>query len=164
MTATAEHCPKTSRIPVFSDVIPNPAGPDSHRTGSGLRDSVGQTTRRTVNSPVATVVRLTIGQRLALGMAVIMALVLAAYGAVGSYSTISDAAARAGVPFPQLVPIGIDGGLVGVVALDLILAWTGHPIGWLRQLTRLLTIGTVAANIAAGWPDPLAVACTPRHR
>jgi hypothetical protein len=27
------------------------------------------------------------------------------------------------VPFPDLTPIGIDGGLVGV--LDL--AWTGHP-------------------------------------
>lgn len=101
--------------------------------------------------------RLTIGQRFAFGGAIMMALVLAAYGAVGSYKTVSDTAAALGVPFPNLVPIGIDGGLVGVVTLDLALAWTGHPIAWLRQLARLLTLGTVAANVSAGWPDPIAV-------
>jgi hypothetical protein len=53
--------------------------------------------------------------------------------------------------------VGIDGGLVGVVTLDLVLAWTGQPVGWLRQLARLLTVGTVAANVSAGWPDPVAV-------
>ncbi|TCO55761.1 uncharacterized protein DUF2637 [Actinocrispum wychmicini] len=56
-----------------------------------------------------------------------------------------------------MVPIGIDGGLVGVVVLDLVLAWTAHPIGWLRQLARLLAVGTVAANVSAGWPDPVAI-------
>ncbi|MFC0105468.1 DUF2637 domain-containing protein [Kibdelosporangium aridum] len=101
--------------------------------------------------------RLTIGQRFALGGAIMMALALAAYGAVGSYKTVSDTATALGVPFPHLVPIGIDGGLVGVVTLDLVLAWTGHPIAWLRQLARLLTLGTVAANVSAGWPDPIAV-------
>lgn len=100
---------------------------------------------------------LSIGQRLALSAAVIMAVVLAAYGAIGSYTTIATTAAQVNVPFPNLVPIGIDGGLIGVITLDLILAWTGHPTGWLRQLARLLTIGTVAANVSAGWPNPTAV-------
>jgi hypothetical protein len=49
-------------------------------------------------------------------------------------------------------------GWSGVVVLDLVLAWTGSPLGWLRQLARLLTGGTVAANVSAGWPDPVAVA------
>nr|CEL17463.1 hypothetical protein [Kibdelosporangium sp. MJ126-NF4]CTQ91310.1 hypothetical protein [Kibdelosporangium sp. MJ126-NF4] len=66
-------------------------------------------------------------------------------------------AAEVGVPLPGLVPVGIDGGLVGVVVLDLVLAWTGQPVGWLRQFARLLTVGTVAANVSAGWPDPVAV-------
>jgi uncharacterized protein DUF2637 len=101
--------------------------------------------------------RLTGGQRAALGGAVVLALTLATYGAIGSYRTISDKAAEVGVPYPQLVPIGIDGGLVGVVVLDLVLAWNGNPIGWLRQLARLLTAGTVAANVSAGWPNPIAV-------
>lgn len=79
------------------------------------------------------------------------------YGAVGSYTTISNKAALLGIPFPDLVPIGIDGGLVGVITLDLVLACTSQPIGWLRQLARLLASGTVAANISAGWPDPVAI-------
>jgi putative effector of murein hydrolase LrgA (UPF0299 family) len=84
--------------------------------------------------------RLSHGQRLAFGGAVVLAVGLAAYGAVGSYATVSTLAANVGVPLPNLVPIGIDGGLVGVVVLDLVLAWTGSPVGWLRQLARLLTV------------------------
>jgi hypothetical protein len=36
--------------------------------------------------------------------------------------------------------------LVGVVILDLVLAWVGMPVGWLRQLVRVLSVGTIAAN------------------
>ncbi|MFC4003700.1 DUF2637 domain-containing protein [Prauserella oleivorans] len=86
-----------------------------------------------------------------------LGLAVAGYGIAGSYETLSDLAARKGLPLPGLVPLGIDGGLVGVVALDLVLSWTGQPIGWLRQLARVLTVGTVIANAVAGWPDPVAV-------
>jgi hypothetical protein len=96
------------------------------------------------------------GQRVALARAVLLALGLAGYGAVGSYETITQLAAEAGVPLPRLVPLGLDGGLMGVLALDLVLAWTGQPVGWLRQVARLLTVGTVAANVSAGWPDQVA--------
>ncbi|HEV2452514.1 MAG TPA: DUF2637 domain-containing protein, partial [Streptosporangiaceae bacterium] len=65
----------------------------------------------------------------------------------------SGLAQRKGVPLAHLVPVGIDGGLIGVVVLDLVLSWIGQPIGWLRQFVRVLTVGTVAANAAAGWPD-----------
>ncbi len=46
---------------------------------------------------------------------------------------------------------------MGVVVLDLVLAWTGNAVGWFRQFARLLTTGTVAANVSAGWPSPLAI-------
>jgi hypothetical protein len=72
---------------------------------------------------------------------------------VGSYETVTRLAVEAGVPLPGLVPLGLDGGLVGVLVLDLVLAWTGQPVGWLRQIARLLT---VAANVSAGWPEPVA--------
>lgn len=101
--------------------------------------------------------RLSRGQRIAVGISVTLGLALAGYGVAGSYETVSDLARREWVPLPHLVPVGIDGGIVGVVALDLVFTWTGQPLGWLRQLVRLLTIGTVAANAAAGWPDPIAV-------
>ncbi|WP_170160453.1 DUF2637 domain-containing protein [Prauserella muralis] len=90
-------------------------------------------------------------------VSVMLGLAVAGYGIAGSYETLSELAARKGLPLPGLVPLGIDGGFVGVVALDLVLTWAGQPIGWLRQVARALTVGTVAANAAAGWPDPVAV-------
>jgi hypothetical protein len=86
-------------------------------------------------------------------VSVTLGLGLAAYGVAGSYQTVSGLAERRGVPLALLVPVGIDGGLIGVVVLDLVLSWIGQPIGWLRQFARVLTVGTVAANAAAGWPD-----------
>jgi hypothetical protein len=97
--------------------------------------------------------RLSRGQRAAVTVAVALGLGLAAYGVAGSYQTLSGLAQRRGVPLAPLVPVGIDGGLIGVVVLDLVLTWIGQSIGWLRQFVRVLTVGTVAANTAAGWPD-----------
>lgn len=82
---------------------------------------------------------------------------LAAYGAAGSYRTLAAVAAEKHLPLPELVPLGLDGGMLGVVLVDLVLTWITCPIGWLRQLVRLLALGTVAANATAGWPDPVAV-------
>jgi len=101
--------------------------------------------------------RLSHRRQTAAGASILLGAALAGYGVAGSYETISTLAALKGVPLPGLVPVGIDGGLVGVVVLDLAFTWTGQPLGWLRQLARLLTTGTVVANAAAGWPDPLAI-------
>lgn len=78
---------------------------------------------------------------------------LAAYAAAASYESVSSLAAAHHVPLPYLNPVGIDGGLFGVIALDIALTWMGQPIGWLRLAARLFAAGTVAANFAAGWPD-----------
>jgi hypothetical protein len=61
------------------------------------------------------VLRLSWAQRAAVVGAVVLALGLAVYGAVGSYETVSSLAEQVGVPLPALVPLGIDGGLIGVV-------------------------------------------------
>jgi hypothetical protein len=66
-------------------------------------------------------------------------------------------AARHDVPLAELVLVGVHGGLVAVVVLDLVLTWIGTPVGWLRQLVRVLSVGTVAANAVAGWLDVVAV-------
>jgi hypothetical protein len=86
-----------------------------------------------------------------------LGLMLAGYGAAGSYETIRELADERGVPLPALVPVGIDGGLIGTVVLDLLLAWTAQSLGWLRQLSRVLTAGTVAANAVGGWPDLVSI-------
>lgn len=96
------------------------------------------------------------GQAAAVVLSVGLGVVVAGYGLAGSYVTVSELAARHDVPLAGWVPIGLDGGLVAVVVLDLVLTWIGTPVGWLRQLVRVLSTGTVVANAVTGWPDPVA--------
>jgi hypothetical protein len=86
---------------------------------------------------------------------VLTTLALAAYGAAGSYVSVRDLAAAHQVPLPALVPAGIDGGLLGTVALDIVLTWIGYPLTWMRAVARMFVAGTIAANVLAGWPDPV---------
>jgi hypothetical protein len=90
--------------------------------------------------------RLSGGQRMAVGGSVALGLGLAAYGVVGSYRAVSGLAQRKGVPLAHLVPVGIDGGLIGVVVHDLVPSWIRQPIGWPRQFVRILTVGTSATT------------------
>ncbi len=99
---------------------------------------------------------LTRAQRWAIAGVALAAVCLFGYGAAGSYTSVTHLAAAHHVPLPRLVPVGIDGGLVGTVLLDMVLTWTGYPVWWLRWLARMLTVGTIAANAAAGWPDLVA--------
>jgi hypothetical protein len=100
--------------------------------------------------------RLSHGQLVAIATAVTLGLAVAGYGLAGSYVTVSALAARRGVPLAGLVPAGIDGGVLAVVVMDLVLVWVGAPVAWLRQLVRVLAVGTIAANVIGGWPDPIA--------
>jgi hypothetical protein len=97
------------------------------------------------------------GQTAAVVLAVGLGALVAGYGLAGSYVAVSELAARHDVPLAGWVPAGLDGGLVAVVVLDLVLTWIGAPVGWLRQLVRVLSVGTVVTNVIAGWPDPVAV-------
>ena len=86
-----------------------------------------------------------------------VAAILVSYGAAGSYDGLWHLAATHHVPLPRLVPLGLDGGLIGVILLDITLTWAGRPLAWLRFAARVFALGTLAANAAAGWPDPVAV-------
>jgi Protein of unknown function (DUF2637) len=87
-----------------------------------------------------------------------LALGLAGYAAAASYKSVSDLAARDGVPLAWLTPAGIDGGLLAIIVFDIALTITGKPIRWLRMTGRLFAVGVLAANFAAGWPDPVGIA------
>jgi hypothetical protein len=100
--------------------------------------------------------KLSRAQRWAAGGVVLAAGCLLAYGVAGSYASVTHLASAHGVPLPRLVPVGIDGGLVGTVLLDIVLTWTGFPVWWLRWLARFLTVAMITANGAAGWPDLVA--------
>lgn len=87
----------------------------------------------------------------------LIALGLAAYAAAASYESVSALAAAHQVPLARLNPAGIDGGLFGVILIDIVLTSMGQPLGWLRVTARLFAAGTIAANFAAGWPDPVGI-------
>jgi Protein of unknown function (DUF2637) len=86
-------------------------------------------------------------------LVIVIAAGLAAYCAAASYDTVSHLAARYGVALPRLNPLGIDGGLAGLIIMDIALTWLGEPIWWLRLAARVFAAGLIAANAAAGWPS-----------
>ncbi|MEC4016992.1 DUF2637 domain-containing protein [Streptomyces sp. H27-D2] len=101
---------------------------------------------------------LTRTHRILIGVVVAGAVVIAAIGFAGSYSAVRDLAREKGFgAFANVFPIGIDAGIIVLLALDLLLTWFRIPFPLLRQTAWLLTAATIAFNGAAAWPDPLGV-------
>lgn len=93
---------------------------------------------------------LTSGQQYALVMAVAGMLAVGAYGLVISYWTVRELAERLHMPLPHIFPVGIEGGMIAVLAIDIVLTWIGRPIGWLRQVARVLSGTAIGINAYAG--------------
>lgn len=84
--------------------------------------------------------------------------VIALIGFVGSYAAVAELAEAKGFGwFARAFPIGIDAGILVLLALDLLLTWLRMPLPMLRHTAWLLTASTIAFNGAAAWPDPLGV-------
>ena len=91
-------------------------------------------------------------------MVVTGAVAIAGIGFAGSYTAVRELAVRQGFGgFAPVFPLGIDAGIVVLLALDLLLTWIRIPFPLLRQTAWLLTAATIAFNGAAAWPDPLGV-------
>jgi hypothetical protein len=96
--------------------------------------------------------------RILVGIVVAGAVVIAAIGFAGSYTAVRNLALHKGFgAFSNVFPIGVDAGIVVLLALDLLLTWFRIPFPLLRQTAWLLTAATIAFNGAAAWPDPLGV-------
>ncbi|RCG14158.1 DUF2637 domain-containing protein [Streptomyces reniochalinae] len=96
--------------------------------------------------------------RILIAVVIAGAMVIAAIGFAGSYAAVRDLAERKGFgAFAPFFPVGIDAGIVVLLALDLLLTWIRIPFPLLRQTAWLLTAATIAFNGAAAWPDPLGV-------
>lgn len=133
-----------SLVPGSGATVPSPAVPAVPERGMRTGDArePGSLTRWQIAAAVFTA---------AVAVAVFI------YGAAGSYSSVWRLAVEHRVPLPRLVPIGVDGGLVLAVLTDIVLTWVRQPLWWLRAAARGFVAGSVAANAAAGWPDPIAV-------
>ncbi|WP_189039419.1 DUF2637 domain-containing protein [Streptomyces daqingensis] len=96
--------------------------------------------------------------RILVAVVVIGAVTIAAIGFAGSFAAVRDLAEKKGFgAFAPFFPIGIDAGIVVLLALDLLLTWIRIPFPLLRQTAWLLTAATIAFNGAAAWPDALGV-------
>lgn len=103
-------------------------------------------------------VQLTRTQRVLVGIVAGGALIIAGIGFAGSYTAVSALARREGFgAFSLVLPIGVDAGIVVLLALDLLLTWLRIPYPLLRQAAWLLTAGTVVFNAAASWGNALAM-------
>ncbi|WJY43201.1 DUF2637 domain-containing protein (plasmid) [Streptomyces sp. P9-2B-2] len=101
---------------------------------------------------------LTRAHRILISVVIAGAAVIAAIGFAGSYTAVRELAEKKGFgDFAYFFPIGIDAGIVVLLALDLLLTWLRIPFPLLRQTAWLLTVATVAFNAAAAWPDALGV-------
>ncbi|MFD5473362.1 DUF2637 domain-containing protein [Streptomyces sp. NPDC127105] len=52
----------------------------------------------------------------------------------------------------QLFAVGVDTGIMVMIAVDLLMAWLKRPISWIRYPVWLLTAATVVLNAASGAP------------
>ncbi|WP_327309840.1 DUF2637 domain-containing protein (plasmid) [Streptomyces sp. NBC_01298] len=97
--------------------------------------------------------------RILIGVVIFGVLVIAGIGFAGSYAAVQALAIKKGFgAFAHWFPIGLDAGIVVLLALDLMLTWLRIGFPMLRQTAWLLTAATIAFNGAASWPDPLGVA------
>ncbi len=97
-------------------------------------------------------------QRIIVGVVVSGVVVIAGIGFAGSYAAVRDLAVRKGFgTFAHVFPIGVDAGIVVLLALDLLVTWLRMPFPLLRHTAWLLTGATIAFNGAVAWPDPLGV-------
>ncbi|MEU7316881.1 DUF2637 domain-containing protein, partial [Streptomyces sp. NPDC007083] len=79
-------------------------------------------------------VQLTRIHRILIAVVVAGAVVIAAIGFAGSYAAVRDLAERKGFgAFAPFFPIGVDAGIVVLLALDLLLTWIRIPFPLLRQ-------------------------------
>ncbi len=99
---------------------------------------------------------LTRAHRVLLGLVAAGACLISGIGFAGSYNAVRDLATAKGFGlFAYAFPIGVDAGIVVLLALDLVLTWLRIPFPLLRQTAWLLTVATIAFNAAASWGDPL---------
>ncbi|MFJ1847076.1 DUF2637 domain-containing protein [Streptomyces sp. NPDC088146] len=101
--------------------------------------------------------KLTGTQKWTTGAIVIAALALAGIGLYLSFEHVADFAFKklrfGTLGKGQLFAVGVDVGIMVMIAVDLLMAWLKRPISWIRYPVWLLTAATVVLNAASGAPE-----------
>ncbi|MZF88257.1 DUF2637 domain-containing protein [Streptomyces sp. SID5643] len=101
--------------------------------------------------------KLTGTQKWTTGAIVIAALALAGIGLYLSFEHVADFAFKelrfGSLGKGQLFAVGVDVGIMVMIAVDLLMAWLKRPISWIRYPVWLLTAATVVLNAASGAPE-----------
>ncbi|MEU9706692.1 DUF2637 domain-containing protein [Streptomyces sp. NPDC047981] len=101
--------------------------------------------------------KLTGTQKWTAGAIVVAALVLAGIGLYLSFEHVAEFAFEelrfGSLGKGQLFAVGVDVGIMVMIAVDLLMAWLKRPISWIRYPVWLLTASTVVLNAASGAPE-----------
>ncbi|GAA2359216.1 DUF2637 domain-containing protein [Streptomyces cuspidosporus] len=101
--------------------------------------------------------RLTGTQKLTASAIVVAALALAGIGLYLSFEHVAQFAHEelrfGSLGKGQLFAVGVDVGIMVMIAVDLLMAWLKRPISWIRYPVWLLTAATVVLNAASGAPE-----------
>ncbi|WP_097865711.1 DUF2637 domain-containing protein [Streptomyces sp. rh34] len=127
-------------------------------TVSETPDFVSETQKRNPDETGSTSGRepLTGLQKLAIGGIVAAALILAGIGLYLSFAHVASFAHKelrfGSLDKGQLFAVGVDVGIMVMIAVDLLMAWLKRPITWVRYPVWLLTSATVVLNAASATP------------
>ncbi|MFH8692645.1 DUF2637 domain-containing protein [Streptomyces anulatus] len=95
-------------------------------------------------------------QKLAVGGIVTFALILAGIGLYLSFAHVASFAHKelrfGSLDKGKLFAVGVDVGIMVMIAVDLLMAWLKRPITWVRYPVWLLTSATVVLNAASAVP------------
>ncbi|MBL3668385.1 DUF2637 domain-containing protein [Streptomyces sp. M2CJ-2] len=131
--------------------------PVSRTTGtvSDAPEFVSETESGTGTKP--SLAKLNGTQKWTAGAIVVAALALAGIGLYLSFEHVAQFAfteLRFGsLGKGQLFAVGVDVGIMVMIAVDLLMAWLKRPISWIRYPVWLLTAATVVLNAASGAPE-----------
>ncbi|MFC8645098.1 DUF2637 domain-containing protein [[Kitasatospora] papulosa] len=96
-------------------------------------------------------------QKFAITAIVTAALVLAGIGLYLSFAHVADFAHKelrfGSLTKGRLFAVGVDVGIMVMIAVDLLMAWLKRPISWIRYPVWLLTCATVVLNAASAAPE-----------
>ncbi|MCX4411537.1 DUF2637 domain-containing protein [Streptomyces sp. NBC_01764] len=143
--------------PVSPAAVSGPPAPVSRTPGtvSDAPDFVSETGNGTGTKP--TPQKLTRTQKWAAAAIVAAALVLAGIGLYLSFEHVAVFAHKElrfeSLGKGQLFAVGVDVGIMVMIAVDLLMAWLKRPISWIRYPVWLLTGATVVLNAASGAPE-----------